>query len=460
MKYSKSIKSIKRGRLLTIIILCMFLAGLVILVFKVTTQANFYMSNSKEQKLGKIYDREGDVLYDREASDASYSHDHFIDIGNFIGDDSGQMTNTLLDNSRELLVNYSFLTGSQKDGKAAIYTSLIHSVNRKVYDAFGSKNGTVISYNYKTGEIYTCFSKPSVNILDGYDNIDSLEAGSLLCKAFYGTVPGSTQKISTTAAAIDTMGYDALSSKIFNCSGIYKNAEGDDIKCHKSSGHGDEDISAAFANSCNSYFAQLVADPSLPLDSLKKSYEKMGYALNGEKGTKFSIDGILSFKASTTLTDSNNFNTQWGAMGQGETLVSPCQSMVWQSAIANKTGITTNPYFITRATDVFGEESYKASTSYSSSTVFSQDAASHLYDIMVKNGTENYSSIGYTVGVKSGTAQVEDGAKENSLLSGFCTDENLPVAFCIVIEDRKAGEISTNQIAKILLSSIDSAINK
>ena len=79
---------------------------------------------------------------------------------------------------------------------------------------------------------------------------------------------------------------------------------------------------------------------------------------------------------------------------------------------------------------------------------------------MVKNGTENYSSIGYTVGVKSGTAQVEDGAKENSLLSGFCTDENLPVAFCIVIEDRKAGEISTNQIAKILLSSIDSAINK
>lgn len=460
MKSMKSIKSIKRGRFLTIIILCMFLAGLVILVFKVTTQANFYMSNSNEQALGKIYDREGDVLYDKEASDETYSHDHFLDIGNLIGDDSGQMTNTLLDNNKELLVNYSFLTGSQENGQAAIYTSLIHSVNRKVYDALGSKNGTVIAYNYKTGEIYTCFSKPSVNILDGYENVDSFEAGSLLCKAFYGTVPGSTQKISTTAAAIDTMGFDTLNSKVFNCSGIYKNANGNDIKCHKSSGHGDENITLAFANSCNPFFAQLVADSDFPLDSLKKAYERMGYALNGEKGTKFNIDGILCFKASTTLTDSNDFNTQWGAMGQGETLVSPCQSMVWQSAIANKNGITTNPYFISYATDVFGEESYRAETSHSTDTIFSADAASHLYDIMVKNGTENYAGIGYSVGVKSGTAQVEDGAKENSLLSGFCTDENLPVAFCIVIEDRKAGDVSTNEIAKILLSSLDEAINK
>lgn len=452
-------KSIRRGKLLTIIILLMFLAGLIVLIVKVTTEADFYMSNSNEQILGKIYDAEGDVLYDENASDENYPHDHFLDIGNLIGDDSGQMTNTLLSNNRQLLVNYSFLTGSIDNGKAAIYSSLYHSVNKKVYDSFGSKNGTVIAYNYKTGEIYTCFSKPSVNILDGYDNIDSLEGGSLLCKAFYGTVPGSTQKISTVAAALETYGYDKLMTKKYDCSGVYKNANGNEIKCHLSSGHGEEDVVKAFANSCNSYFAQLVADPDLSLDSIKKCYEQMGYAINGEKSSKIDIDGILSFRASTTLTDPNDFNTQWGCMGQGKTMVSPCQSMVWQSAIANKTGIVTNPYLISYSTDVFGKVKYKAETKYDSNNIFSAETASHIYDIMVKNGSENYSSIGYTVGVKSGTAQVENGAKENSLLSGFCTDENLPVAFCVVIEDRKASDISTNEITRILLQSLDNAIN-
>jgi cell division protein FtsI/penicillin-binding protein 2 len=185
----------------------------------------------------------------------------------------------------------------------------------------------------------------------------------------------------------------------------------------------------------------------------------MGYAINGEKGSKIDINGILSFKASTTLTDTDDFNTQWGCMGQGETLVSPCQSMMWQSAIANKTGKMTNPYLISYSTDVFGNKQNEAETTFSDSQVFSAETASDIYDIMVKNGTENYSSIGYSVGVKSGTAQVENKTKENSLLSGFCTEEDLPIAFCIVIEDRQAGEISTNEIAKVLLSSLDEALN-
>jgi cell division protein FtsI/penicillin-binding protein 2 len=452
-------KSIKRGKILTILILLIFLAGLVALIVKVTTQANFYMSNSNELVLGKIYDRNGDVLYDETATKDTYGSDYFLDIGNLIGDDSGQMTNTLLDNNKEMLVNYSFLTGTSEDGEAAIYSSLIHSVNRTVYDALGSKNGTVIAYNYKTGEIYTCFSKPSVNILDGYDDIESLEDGSLMCKAFYGTVPGSTQKISTVAAAIETMGYDNLLLKEFTCTGVYTNKYGNDINCHLSSGHGTENVVQAFANSCNSYFAQLVADSDLSLDSIKSAYEKMGYAINGEKGSKIDINGILSFKASTTLTDTDDFNTQWGCMGQGETLVSPCQSMMWQSAIANKTGKMTNPYLISYSTDVFGNKQNEAETTFSDSQVFSAETASDIYDIMVKNGTENYSSIGYSVGVKSGTAQVENKTKENSLLSGFCTEEDLPIAFCIVIEDRQAGEISTNEIAKVLLSSLDEALN-
>lgn len=451
---AKNIKSIRRGRKITIFILICFLAGLGILVFKVTTQSQFYMSHSNEQNLGKIYDRNENVIYDPNATAQKYGKDYFLDVGNLVGDDSGQMTNTLLDNNRKDLVNYSFLTGSIKDGKAAIYTSLFHDINKKVYAALGSKNGTVIAYNYKTGEIYVCFSKPSVNILEGYDNVDSLPSGSLLCKAFYGTIPGSTQKISTVAAALEYMGYDNLMQEEFTCSGTYTNKNGDVIKCHKSTGHGTENVVEAFENSCNAWFAQLVADKeNFPLSAIEKTYKQMGYSVNGSKKTKYSINGINCFKASTVLKDSDDFNTQWGAMGQGKTLVSPCQSMMWQSAIANKSGQMTMPYFIEYSTNVFGQVKNRAKIDYSSK-IFTSKTASELYDIMTENGTNNYSSIGHSVGVKSGTAQVDENDTENSLLSGFCTEKDLPVAFCICIEDRKSGEVSTSQIAKILLDSI------
>ena len=49
----------------------------------------------------------------------------------------------------------------------------------------------------------------------------------------------------------------------------------------------------------------------------------------------------------------------------------------------------------------------------------------------------------------------EDGKEyENSLLAGFCLDERCPVAFCIVIEKRVANEVTTAQIAKVLLENL------
>jgi cell division protein FtsI/penicillin-binding protein 2 len=255
------------------------------------------------------------------------------------------------------------------------------------------------------------------------------------------------------------MGADKLYSKSYYCSGEYLNATGDIIKCHNPDGHGEQGVTKALANSCNSFFAQLVADRDLPLDAIERTYINMGYSVNGSKAGRIEVDGINSFKASTTLTDQDDFNTQWGCMGQGETLVSPCQSMMWMSAIANKDGRMTQPHFIRYSTDVFGSVKNEATVSYSDS-VFSSQTASEIYDMMVENGTNNYSSVGYPVGVKSGTAQVDEGKKENSLLSGFCTDQDLPIAFCIVIEDRKSGEVSTSEIAGLLLSSIDKAANK
>ena len=61
----------------------------------------------------------------------------------------------------------------------------------------------------------------------------------------------------------------------------------------------------------------------------------------------------------------------------------------------------------------------------------------------------------YPVGLKTGTAEQGDGT-DNSLLVGFCDDSNLPIAFCIEIENwnQDVDTINTNNIARTLLNAL------
>ena len=304
-------KSIRRGQHLITILLLLFLLGFGVLIYRLQTQSAFYISHAGNMSLGKVYDRRGEVLFDQNATADEYGADYFLDVGNFIGDDSRQMTNTLVSKNKELLANFSFMLGEQPDGQAAICTTIDHKVNQRTYKAFGGKNGCAVAYNYLTGDIYVCLSKPSVNILDHYENIESLPDGALLCKVFHPTVPGSTQKISTTIAALEHMGYETLMNKTYTCEGSYENLGGEVIRCHKDTGHGEQDIMDAFANSCNPWFAQLVEDPGWRLSDIEETYQAMGYRIDPKDTLNYlNINGISAYTASTNLKNKNDFETQ------------------------------------------------------------------------------------------------------------------------------------------------------
>ena len=448
-------KSIKRTQRIISLIITLFILGMAILIFKIIHESSFYMMNSDKHELGFVFDRSGDVLFDG-TGEGSYPDNYFLDVGNIIGDDKGQMENTLVARNIEKLNNYDFSNGlMQEGGKAAIYTTLDHASNRAVFNAFGNMDGCVSAYNYKTGEMLVCTSLPSLDVTKGYDNLPNFKSGTLLSKNLYGTVPGSTQKVSTVITALEIMGTTKLYSKSYTCTGKYINRTGDEIDCHNIYGHGTLNIQEAVENSCNPFFAQLIEDDDMPLDRVMKQYEKLGYVLNGGKPTYIDIDGIQCETASTTLEDSYQFKTQWGCIGQGDTLVSPIQLMMWESAIANETGRMTMPYFIDHITDLKGNIKNKAKTKYSDK-LFSESTASAAKQILLTNGADRYtySISGYTVGVKSGTAQVDEGAHENSLLVGFVDDPSFPIAFCILIEDKNSGYLTTEQIAQVLLDNL------
>ena len=448
-------KSIKRCQHIITLFLSIFLVGMVVLVIKINREASFYMMNSDDHRLGMVYDRKGDVLFDGSGS-GDYPDGYFIDVGNLIGDDKGQMENTLVAQNIGYLNNYSFSEGLvEKGGKAAIYTTLDHNANRAAYNAYMGAKGCAVAYNYKTGELLVCTSLPSLDVTRGYDNIESMESGTLMSKAMYRTVPGSTQKVSTVISALEIMGRERLFSKTYNCTGSFMNAEGKNIDCHQSWGHGDQNIQQAIENSCNPYFAQLIQDPDMPLERVKSQYTKLGYAINGEDVKYFDIDGIQCERASTTLTNSGDFITQWGCIGQGDTLVSPMQLMMWQSAIANGTGKMTMPHLIDKVTDVSGKVKKTAETEYSKQ-LFAPSTASTVKQILKTNGANNYqwSVPGYDIGIKSGTAQVKDGDEENALLVGFVDDEAHPIAFCVVLENKFSTPVSAEQILTTMLDSL------
>ena len=129
--------------------------------------------------------------------------------------------------------------------------------------------------------------------------------------------------------------------------------------------------------------------------------------------------------------------------------------MMWQSAIANESGKSTMPYLIDHVTNVNGRTVESASVNYSEQ-LFSSQTASEVKEIMLENGLNYTGKIpGYTLGVKSGTAQVKNGEEENSLLTGFVDDKDFPIAFAILIENRESYDVSTEHIASVILDSLN-----
>ena len=95
-------KSLKRGSRLITLMISVFIIGMIVLIAKIQMEASFYISNSGSRNLGYIYDRNGDIIFDDNAENGQYPDGYFKDLGNLIGDASGQMTNTLVAKNIEI----------------------------------------------------------------------------------------------------------------------------------------------------------------------------------------------------------------------------------------------------------------------------------------------------------------------------------------------------------------------
>ena len=83
---------------------------------------------------------------------------------------------------------------------------------------------------------------------------------------------------------------------------------------------------------------------------------------------------------------------------------------------------------------------------------------------LLRNNVENQYGDekfpGLTVCAKSGTAEVGGDKKPNATFAGFCTDEDYPLAFFVVVEDAGSGAKTCIPIISEVLQSCKAILDQ
>lgn len=222
-----------------------------------------------------------------------------------------------------------------------------------------------------------------------------------------GYEPGSTFKVLTMAAALDSGAIDLNTS--FHCSGSeHIPGRSQLLHCWRSSGHGSEQTPQALQNSCNIAFAHIAlkmgGDTFYEYIKNFGVLEKTGIDLSGES------KGVFFDKALVTDTDKwGTASLTSGSFGQTFKLT-PLQLVRAISAVVNG-GYLIEPYIVSEVVDADGNTVLKQETTVIRQ-VISQETSETMCKLMqsvVEEGTaKNAGVAGYAIGGKTGTSEKID----------------------------------------------------
>lgn len=256
--------------------------------------------------------------------------------------------------------------------------------------------------------------------------------------------PGSTFKIVTLAAAIDS-GAVSLDSSFF-CNGSYL-VNGESIHCWKTAGHGSQTLTKAVENSCNCAFMQMAL--SMGVEEFYDYIYAFGFGQTTGSGLIGESGGIVTHEKYIKEND-------LARIGFGQSIaVTPLQLCAAVCAAVNG-GYLHEPYIVQRVLDNNGSVVYEADTT-PIRQVLSEETSAKVRTILqsvVDNGTGRNCKIeGYNVGGKTGTAQKYDEYGRISAGSyicsfiGFAPAENPQYVCLILVDEPQVSQIFGSTVA-------------
>lgn len=302
-----------------------------------------------------------------------------------------------------------------------------------------AKAVTMIAMKPDTGEILAMASRPDYNPNNFTAYPSSLWRNIAISNAYE---PGSTFKILTTSAALDSNVVE-LNDYFFDSGGI--DVQGRTIHCWKHGGHGSQSFKEVVENSCNTGF--VTVGLRLGVDRFYDYLEDFGLGKETEVNLPGEAKGIM-IKRSKAVP----INLATMAMGQS-IAVTPLQLANAVSSCING-GLYYKPQIVRGIKDNNGNIIEDFSP-ISTKRVIEEKTSAKVRSVLesvVANGTGKNAYIeGYSIGGKTGTAQkVGDGGyMQGKYIASFVgfAPANKPQIVLLVVIDEPVGPYYGGQIA-------------
>ncbi|HEX2772327.1 MAG TPA: penicillin-binding transpeptidase domain-containing protein [Micromonosporaceae bacterium] len=361
-------------------------------------------------------------------------------------------------------------TGNQTGG-ANVLLTLSRRAQETAYaqlidNRVGATKGAAVAIDPRTGAVQALVSMPSFdpNPLASHDNeqaqatykkLEAREDGPLKNRALGEVLPpGSTFKVVVAAAALQN-GY-TKETRIPAGPSYRPPTSGSDIRnaapgiCPESS----VTLNQALTESCNTGFAQLGG--KLGAETIKNTARQFGFEQEDLTCGRLDNDGLPVAASRTGDMQNPDGGVDPAALaqssiGQKDVRMTPLQGALIAAAVANN-GRQMRPYLVNKLLGPDRTTTYYTADPRELRQAISPQVAADLQSMMrsvVENGTGGRAQIdGYTVGGKTGTAQVGEGEPDHGWFIGFVMKDGQPISAVAVLLE-SAGKGGSGEAARI-----------
>jgi peptidoglycan glycosyltransferase len=365
----------------------------------------------------------------------------------------------LVGNQTEFLSILDELRGHAQEGNT-LQSSLDPEAQRTAVEALEGQRGSVVAIVPSTGEVRAMVSVPGydpnqVENSQVFQRLNQDPDAPLFNRATQaGYQPGSTMKVVTATAAIDSGEYspdDTVSGRSpKEISGVpLENAGGEQF--------GEIPLTEALTNSVNTVWAEVGED--LGKETMYRYMERFGF---NEKPRldypSFQLATSGVFEGNRLLTGGDSIDIGRVAIGQERLNVTPLQMAEVAAAVAND-GKLMEPRLWSKVIDTDGREENLDPDRQS--TVMSEDTANTLTEMMtdvVNEGTGGAAALAEDqVAGKTGTAEIDIQRGINQAwFIGFAPADDPQIAVAATVERTSGfgGEVAApiaQQVMEVLL---------
>ncbi len=396
----------------------------------------------------------------------------YFTFGDSTGIESAQNDVLSGEDPRFFVRNLVDLVSNEQQSGGSVELTINAKAQRAAYDGLSALGegveGSVVALEPDTGKILAMVSLPTFDpndlashdfdaVAKTYKNLDQDPGDPLLNRAIQTRIfPGSTFKIVTAAAALESGKYDASADTLVPGGATFQlpQTSGDSgLVDNEGRACGGDEITfrQAMEQSCNTTFAQLAIE--VGAEGMLEQAEKFGF--NSDY-----LEDLGGQARSVYPTQLDPPQLGQTGFGQFDVQATPLQMAMVVAAVAND-GVVMRPYVVSEVQspdyDAATAEPKELSEAVSSQTA---DVLTDLLVSTVDNGTASPAAIpNIAVAGKTGTAQRGiPGAPPYAWFVSFAPASDAQVAVAVMIEEAPGQEIAGGRLGGPIAKAVMEAI--